>query len=565
MGGQWRAPVGALAELQRILSSVGAGPAAGFYAIIFAANDGGEIILRTLSLSVFALKITTDPDLGNVPQGQAATRTLGGHVRGQRVCLSGVSLHFLVSSLRGDALDGRDPDGPGHDVHRALHVRPDGHRGRRLVLAPHGPGRRRVADHAPSISTGFLNSGDCTFGVPCSRTVNVNNGGGGPFTWSATGLPDGLMIRYGNAVTSRFINPGDAEIVGVPRQLGTFVVTVTVTDGAGGQATQIYPLTISALVSRDFFNVGDRGVPYSGRFRIFGGVPEYSATIVAGSLPAGLSFNSATQTISGTPVENGSFSLTLLVADSSVPAKTLRLSQSLQIGGGTSTIAIGTTELPRGFISAPPSGPAWYSGSLSACCIPGPLNWSLVTGTLPVGLALNPATGQITGTIAQSSTPGLYTFRFKAASAADPSNFGIRDVLLRLTALDVASPSSGTLPDGNVGTPYPAADVHRERRLRPAHVDTRGEQPAAARADAVAGWRAERNADGLRPDLLHRVGKRRRGQRRDAVLQPVDLPRRPVSPAHAVGRSIHQRSRCLHTRDHAKHGERRCRAVHLPR
>jgi hypothetical protein len=57
-------------------------------------------------------------------------------------------------------------------------------------------------------------------------------GGSAPYTWTATGLPNGLAIN-------------GTQIEGTPTEAGTFTISVTVTDGAGTHATKNLQLTIS--------------------------------------------------------------------------------------------------------------------------------------------------------------------------------------------------------------------------------------------------------------------------------------------------------------------------------
>lgn len=59
------------------------------------------------------------------------------------------------------------------------------------------------------------------------------------------------------------------------------------------------------------------GVPYSYAITVSGGVPPYTFTIIAGSLTPGLTLNSSTGVISGTPTEPGTFPWQLFVQDSS--------------------------------------------------------------------------------------------------------------------------------------------------------------------------------------------------------------------------------------------------------
>ena len=53
-----------------------------------------------------------------------------------------------------------------------------------------------------------------------------------PYTWSASGLPNGLSLSTG------------AVLSGTPTQTGTFVFTLTMTDGSGQSIQWSYPLTI---------------------------------------------------------------------------------------------------------------------------------------------------------------------------------------------------------------------------------------------------------------------------------------------------------------------------------
>ncbi len=66
-----------------------------------------------------------------------------------------------------------------------------------------------------------------------------------PFTWTATGLPAGMSIRYGSGVTSDYVGPEWGEIWGVASTPGTYNVTVTVKDFLGS-----VPRLLSRFMSR---------------------------------------------------------------------------------------------------------------------------------------------------------------------------------------------------------------------------------------------------------------------------------------------------------------------------
>ena len=60
---------------------------------------------------------------------------------------------------------------------------------------------------------------------------------------------------------------------------------------------------------------GSVGAAYTHTMNVVGGIPAYYWTIDSGALPAGLSLDSFTGTISGTPQESGRFEFTIRVRD----------------------------------------------------------------------------------------------------------------------------------------------------------------------------------------------------------------------------------------------------------
>ena len=61
--------------------------------------------------------------------------------------------------------------------------------------------------------------------VPQGTTIQATGGAGGPYTFSATGLPEGLTLSK------------TGDFAGSPEVAGTFEYTVTITDKAGNKGT----------------------------------------------------------------------------------------------------------------------------------------------------------------------------------------------------------------------------------------------------------------------------------------------------------------------------------------
>jgi hypothetical protein len=122
---------------------------------------------------------------------------------------------------------------------------------------------------------------------------------GSPTSYNATGLPTGLSV-----------NTGSGLISGTPTQIGTNTVALSAT-GAGGTGTANLTLTITApgapvITSATTAN-GTVGSPFSYQITASGGPTSYNAT----GLPAGLSVNTSSGLISGTPTQVGTNSVTI--------------------------------------------------------------------------------------------------------------------------------------------------------------------------------------------------------------------------------------------------------------
>jgi len=293
--------------------------------------------------------------------------------------------------------------------------------------------------------------------IPYLQNLTVS-GGLGSYTWSipptsANQLPTGLIL---DPQGSQFL---PAKISGTPALgtgiLGPYTITLQVSDTAY-LATKTLTLNVSALTPLTFPPVtlasGQEYVAYSmtAPFTASGGSLIYTFSVDASStdqLPAGLSLNSQTGVISGTPADGtqGNYSITFGVDDGQsqlTQTTTLTINpHPLQWRGTTMPTAVQTVS---------------YSEALDAIGGTGPRIYSIVSGTLPNGLSLNASNGVILGI--PSLTPnsvGTYNLVFKVTDGLNASvNQAITITVVPAPPLVV---TTSVLEYGMVGATYASA------------------------------------------------------------------------------------------------------------
>ncbi len=286
-----------------------------------------------------------------------------------------------------------------------------------------------ITIHAPvSVTCPTATSG--TVGVAFSSGPLTVAGGTMPYSYLIAGtLPAGLTLNATNGAVS-----------GTPTASGSF--SVQVKDAIGVVAAASCPITIATA--------GPLSVtcPASGSFQVGvavnspaiavgGGTPPYSFSLASGTLPAGLTLNTTTGAITGTPGATGTFNIQVKDATGVAAAVTC-----LFTVGPAATLGITTTSLPPGTSGAPYSFQPLTSGGVL------PFAWT-ITG-LPRSFTFNPSSGLISGT----SSSGAFTVTISVSDSSSPRQTATTTLPLTIGSPSLAIVTTSPLPGATVDMFY---------------------------------------------------------------------------------------------------------------
>ena len=422
---------------------------AGNFNFGFLLSDGVDTVGRGSGINVAQLHFTTDGNLGNVNQNGVVSVSLGASGGSGSYTFTGGVPQGLTLSSQG-VISGTINTGAGLQPFNITVTDTNNTQlsyNQQFSINVIGSPALLPAINLQSL----IYSPIVSYGVNMSRTAGVQNGGAAPFTWTVTGLPPGLSARPYNLAGTE-ITPGNVEIWGVPTAFGTYQVTYTVTDHNNQSATLTYPMTVSALTvdGNNYPPNGTLNVAYSAKLRVLGGIPPYTVSqynSLLNPLPEGVTLNTSTFTLGGTPIEDGGFGPIFQFTDSSnnPPSNSLLMLAGFNIASGTNPQITINNYFNLGTAIANSN----YNQNLFACCTPtNQYTWSLAGGSLPTGIGLS-ATGVLSGT---PTVAGLSTFLVKAADSTNPSNAGYKQFAILITTATFSSPYG--LPYGNVNSQY---------------------------------------------------------------------------------------------------------------
>ncbi len=253
--------------------------------------------------------------------------------------------------------------------------------------------------------------------TPGSASYQVMNTGSGSMSWSATDAPSwitlspasGTLASGASTTMTASINTS-ANSLGVGTYTGTINFNNT-TSGFGNTSRSV-SLTVTPpppVITGSLTATGSVGQPFSYQITASNSPTSFGAS----GLPAGLSVNTSTGLISGTPTAGGVSNITISATNVN--------------GTGSATLVLTVLRAPA-FTNAPLSVPiaigAAYNFTFTTTGTPAP-TFAVTNGNLPPGLSLS-AAGVISGTPTQLGTySGTVTATNAAGSASQNFTFTV--------------------------------------------------------------------------------------------------------------------------------------------
>lgn len=254
------------------------------------------------------------------------------------------------------------------------------------------------------------------------------SGGKAPYTFTVTtgALPSGFVLNSATGV-----------ITGTATGACTCTFTVTVRDSTLATVTRSAAITVNVPPPPLAFPIqllpdGRANAPYSYQLLFSGGPAAKVFTIYSGTMPAGLSLNSTTGAITGTPTVAGTYLYSVAIYDTN---RTL-LPGGVSVQGFYHTIVpmAGALNFPAPTVPQGTVGVA-YTTTFKAVGGVAPYVWG-TQSVLPNGLTLNATTGVLSGTPTTTGT-GNYTITVNDASGAGVGNIATITIV---NAVAVAAP-----------------------------------------------------------------------------------------------------------------------------
>ncbi len=272
-----------------------------------------------------------------------------------------------------------------------------------------------IAPPTPAITSALTASG--AVGAEFAYQITASNS---PTSYDATGLPSGLVVNTTSGVIS-----------GTPAATGTSAVTISATNSGGtGSASLTISINAKPAITSAATASCTLGAAFSYQITASNGPTSFGAS----PLPAGLSVDTASGAINGTPTAAGVTTATI-TATNSAGSGAATLTNTIIPASPAITSALtasGATGQPFSYQITASNGPASFNAS-----------------GLPNGLAVNATSGLVSGTPSAAATTVI------TVSASNAGGTGSASVTVTISAtLQPPSITSAGSAGAQVGSAF---------------------------------------------------------------------------------------------------------------
>ena len=327
----------------------------------------------------------------------------------------------------------------------------------------------------------WLISNTVSVTAPANQT-DVSGSSIAPLPVSATDSSSTATLAYTDSGTlppGLSINSSSGVISGTPTTSGVYSVTITATDSASysGQANFTWTITNTVTVTPQANQSGVTGTPVTLTNSATTSGSGGGATITSWSatgLPANVSINTSTGTISGNPTTAGTSTVVVTATDSAGFTGSTSFTWTL-----TNTVTV-TAPANQSNVSGTAVSPLTIAASDTSSTT------SLTftdTGTLPPGLTIGSSSGTITGT---PTTAGIYAVTITATDGS--GFFGTANFTWTVTnTVSVTNPGAQTNNDSSAITPLQIVATDTSSGGLPLSYTDSGTLPAGLAIDSSTG------------------------------------------------------------------------------